>query len=795
MSDIRNASNLNTEGEKNDKGSEKFLVFLIFTVVSPTTLLTALGTYLLFAYAKIRRSVILLFAAPLLISCVLFFGNAAASFGASWTETLPAVISQEIPLFSGIFLILGQQLWLGASLGVLIGLGFSSWKWFTRARWKEVEFRATPWELLSKRKTIKEIQEDRNTPHDGATLGIDKTGKRVVQKTSEATQHTAITGGTGAGKTRTGLMRIRDQLKNGGGLCYLDLKNDPEVAGILKVYADRYGKKFWHFTLQDIMQPYRGPSPLGPAHYDPLSQGDANRRTDMILGLRNWEGNGGDFFKQLTSAYLIWLFTVLINNPNPKISTLEDVTLLFEPRRLQERARPLATNPNLQRVVTAIDDMNDQKINPDILKNLATNRASLETFLQGIAGPWLTKDPHGNNISLEQSARDGDIVLFSLDAQAYGSLASNMANLIVQDLKSLSSTLLTDPIIDPFYVFIDEFSSMDTDSIIGLVNKARASNMSVTLATQTLADLATKNPAIQDQLLNIVGSFLVHRANTADEATVYAGLTGTVKRNKVSQKFNGSQSLLGGISEGVGAGGGMLQETEEFNINPTLIQELEVGQMFYISAVNHRYEKVQCVIEPIADPKQGGFSQELSIESQTKTYSDIRNTTDRSHSQLATPDSIADEFISDQERYRNHNLPSEFTPQPSETVDRMMNRYSEEDFADMPEMPSFRDDTFHHVDPFKDDPEDDTPVAPTQEEVPPPANPFSMTPQTPTNTTVGLPSRPGKTTAAPLNPFAESEPPAAEKEPEEKKKPENPFPMHNKGNKELDDNFFINPFD
>lgn len=577
----------------NDAALARFIIWGLLFLVTPLTVITSVIVYALFVYVRIKRSVIVVFSAPIILATFIFGGNTFGNFISSF-QHVPEIFGGD---FGTIFTILALQAPVSVSLGILLGLAFASWKWFKRSRWETHKFRKAPWEILRMRKTIKEIQLDLNGPDNGMTLGVNNDGNRVIQTYEEASAHTFIVGGSGSGKTQTAIMRIRDQIQNGDGICIVDLKNDPDFVNKVKLFADRYGRKFQHFTLQDISQPYLGPAPEGPAHYDPLSKGDWTRRADMILDLRDW--TNADYFKKNTQAYLQLLFAVIINNPNPNISTLEDAVTLMDPKELQRRAQPLATNENFRSFVSSIDQLNDTKLSQNIRENLQTNRSQLEIYLQSIAGPWLRLDKGGNNIDIEEAARNGDIVFFSLDSLAYGSLAAHLANLIIQDLKTISSSLLTNKAQRPFHVFIDEFSAIGSDNIIGLLNKARASNMSISLATQTLADLMTKDPSLKGQLMGIVSSFLIHRANTHEDSEVYSGLTGTEKVFKAVENIEQNKDLFG-LNTGRATQSGRVEEIEQWQIMPTEIQKLRVGEMFYINTSNQRTsrsEKVQCILE------------------------------------------------------------------------------------------------------------------------------------------------------------------------------------------------------
>lgn len=627
---------INTQEDHVDSNENqfKFLIGLVFILVSPITILTAGIVYLIFSYGRVKRSVIALFSLPFFIIPLFFLQTAWDNLVTSWLSTSPQIFGAENKV-AVVMEAAGQQFWIAVPVGILVGLGVASWRWFTRARWQDWTFRKTPWEIFTTKRTIEKIRNDEDTPSDGMTLGIDmNSSERIVQTYNEAAGQTFLVGGSGAGKTRTALTRTRDQIKHGDGVVIVDLKADPEVVNIVKIYCERYGRKMQHFTLQDLGEVYAGPAEDGPAHYDPLAQGDHTRRADMVLDLRDWEG--ADFYKKLTQSYLQLLFTVHINNP-PKagVSALEDAIALMSPKYLQERARPLASNPRFSSFVASIDALNDERMSSSVRENLQTNRSQLEIFLQGIAGPWLTYDEGGNNISLLEAAKNGDVIVFSLDSQAYPTLAGDLANLIIQDLKTVSSALLKEKNDRPFHVFIDEFSAIGSDNIVGLINKARASNMYVTIATQALGDLAKANPNLIDQILGIVSSFIIHRANTEKDATVYSGLTGTETKTKVRQTVSQTQNLFGGIGTGVGTGSASVEEIEDWRIMPTEIQGLNVGEMFYINAATKRIKKVKCIIEDIADPKKGGTANAKPSEQLSSTASQFGTSQTSSNNQIS----------------------------------------------------------------------------------------------------------------------------------------------------------------
>jgi hypothetical protein len=637
------AAAINTQDDDKkdvDENLVKIGLVVAATLISPMTMLATVAVYFMFSYVKIKRSVITVFSLPIFIAVAIFIKPAVNSFINSWKETFPSMTNGEMEPLPGILLMLAQQSPIGVTLGILAGLGLATWRWFTRARWKEITFRRAPWDILKYKKTVNKIKNDEDTPKDGMTLGILPDGNRSIQTTNEAAAHTFIVGGSGSGKTRTAMIRLRDQIKNNEGVIVVDLKADDELTNYIKLCCDRYGRKFKHFTLQDATLPYEGPAEQGNSHYDPISKGDHTRRTDMILGLRDW--SNAEYFQKMSQSYFQQMFAILIANPDPKVSTLEDAINLMDLKQLALRAGPLAGDPRYAPFVNSIHALLEGKPSSDFRNNLTTNRSLLETFMQSVAGPWLRLDDvNGNNISLSETAYNSEVVVFSLDALAYGQLAADIANLIIQDLKTVASELQRLPADRPLNVFIDEFSAIGSDNILQLINKSRSAGVSVTLATQTLGDLMTHDPSLKARLMGIVSSFIIHRANTEEDAKVYAGLAGTEIVNKTRSNADYTQNILGGIGRGIGTGQTTVEEVEQWRIMPTDIQDLGTGEMFYINSAAHRREKVRVIIDDLANPNKGGTALALKETHTTEHQQPIVNT------ELPTVAHEAHDFLSE----------------------------------------------------------------------------------------------------------------------------------------------------
>lgn len=579
--------------EETTKELPSFPIALLVLIFSPLTIVSAFATYFLFAKARIRLSVIFWFGLfPYLLAFVFFWQFALEQFIASFTVTIPQAVATESPIFPAILTAMLQQALLSVPLGVIAGLGYSIFRWRTRPVWVETKFRLTPWEILRKKKVTKEISLDKNTPKEGMTLGIDETGHRVIQTYAESVAHTLVFGASGAGKTRTLSARIRDAMKNGQGIILVDLKGDDKFAEEVGKLAERYDRSFYHWLMHSREKEYTGPSLNGPASYDPIGRGEATRRKDLIIESRKWSE---EHYKIQTSFYVQMVMSVIVANPNTKISTLTDVMRLLDPSALKERSIPLSGNPIYNDLIQDIDRLNDETLSHEQKQIINSMAAQLGVLLNSVAGPWLKKEPTDtNNIDLFRAAHRGEVVVFSLDSSNYPDQAKLLANLIIQDLKTLSSELRSNPAPNPVSVVIDEFSAVGSDNILGLVNKSRDAKMPVTLATQTLADLSQESPTLREQLIGTVNSYIIHRTNIYSDAEELASLSGKVIRKRFNESVIYKTGLL---SRGGAVGKGTIEDVEEYAILPKEIQKLAAGEFYYINKNPMRIVKGRGILE------------------------------------------------------------------------------------------------------------------------------------------------------------------------------------------------------
>jgi hypothetical protein len=592
------------------------MIAAAFMVLSPVGALTALAGYLTFTVGRYSWKVIGGATGIYAALFVLFGGlrgDVVGRYFSPWSEAWAAFGSGP-----GLAAVAGDRWghWLlaQAPLSILLGgvfaTGMTGYKWLRRAEW-DVEAnlrRPGPYEVYRLKKNVAAIANATVEPGDGHTIGTVPDGRLIVQTTAEGAAHTLIAGGSGSGKTTTMLSMIRDDIRKGEAVIFVDLKGATDVPAQLAEWADRYGRRFMHWTIQNPRAPYLGPAD-GPAFYDPIGRGDPSRRKDLLIGSQKWDV---EYYKTVIANYLQTAFLLADRVPDPNADSFADLAALLDTKKLSLRAGYLLRNSPL--TIEAQQALYGQPaeyrwwdwighvLDPEVASLLAavdatvngmeeTERsgirsmsARMQELTRSVAGHWLKKDPTGQrDIDLRKVADEGWVVVFTLDSANYAETASKIGGLVIQDIQTLSSELRHEPARTPTHLYIDEFSAVGSDNVLGLLARARDAKIPVTLSTQALADLKRADDDFLEQCMGIVNCFMVHRANQQHDAEILAGLTGKQTVLKKTYGIEMTSGAPGSVSSGAATGSGMLREEEEYTVLPSKIQDLPTGQLVYIA--------------------------------------------------------------------------------------------------------------------------------------------------------------------------------------------------------------------
>jgi hypothetical protein len=396
-------------------------------------------------------------------------------------------------------------------------------------------------------------------------------------------RHSLLIGATGSGKTTSMLNTAMSYLDAGAGVVAIDAKGNAELVSYLRDAAAVTGRAFFHFNLDGN----------DSDQWNPLAYGTPSERADKLIAAEEWTE---PHYKRLYQRYLLTVFVAIdARDETPDLAT---VVQLLNPARLALYAREIKQPHATRQIDDYLADLTDQEKH-----DLAGLRNRLAILAESEHGDLLapTGDP-ANHIDLLTAIRSGAVVVFSINTSRYPETGKLLGAAIFQDLQSVAGFLESDrSLIRPTAILVDEFGAFGGDHVVGLFQRARSVRLSLTLATQELADLRRIDPAFQDQVIGNVEAVIAHRQNVPESAELVAELAGT--REVWIHTFQTDQAITN-APDLVPSGRGTKRRGHEFYVAPDTIKQLAVGEAVVITKNPHHVVPTYMLEPPYLRPEE-----------------------------------------------------------------------------------------------------------------------------------------------------------------------------------------------
>jgi hypothetical protein len=321
-------------------------------------------------------------------------------------------------------------------------------------------------------------------------------------------RHFYVIGQTGTGKTNILKQMIIQDIKNGEGVCFID-PHGSDVQDILANIPEERYDDLIYFDPSHIERPL-GLNMLEYNYEKP------EQKTFVVNELFNifkklYSGSPesmGPMFEQ----YFRNATMLVIEDPESG-STLLDVSRVLADKKFRDMKLSRCKNPVVNQFWNEI-------------ATKAGGEASLENIVPYITSKFdvfLANDVMRPIIAQQKSSfnfrdimDDRKILLVNLSKGSLGDINSNLIGLILVGkilMASLSRSDVADKSYPPFYLYIDEFQNVTTDSISTILSEARKYKLSLNVAHQFIAQL---DESIRDSIFGNVGSMAVFRVGTED---------------------------------------------------------------------------------------------------------------------------------------------------------------------------------------------------------------------------------------------------------------------------------------
>lgn len=506
--------------------NEEFLsnFFLIVSFVSSVIVVAVcfiLDWILERQFKKYQRGLIFLGVGAVLLVIRYFLGGLTA-------ETL-----LEIPLFSIIKAFDLESIknwsWLFKITLLSSGLSIFSYGLFVLTQPK------------TQKEELDEIRKDEETKHN-KSLPSDK----VLDMRSRA--HLFAIGTTGSGKTANILRYVENSIKKGQPTIIVDGKGgtkEHDLATVSQKLAKKYGRKVYLINQSDLSN---------TDAYNPFSDLSATEVKDMLVSMSEWES---DHYKNLASRY--WQIMLSIMIEYNIITTFESIILFSEPKNFLKVLDEIKKSGE-------IDDEKYRKA-VNIANSEAGKQAEISISRSAVVyegdGSKLFGDRDHLGFNMRSAFEENAVVIVLLNEFSYGDFARSTGQLVLEDIKSLISRLLSGEYEEQETLLVlEELGVYVNNGIEGLLNRSRSAGVKTIVSMQTTADVDKVNPDLTRQIIGNCNDFLIMRVSEQDSAETMAKLIGTEKGIQKTSR----------TSEGMSTGESSNKLVDQFKISPNEIK-------------------------------------------------------------------------------------------------------------------------------------------------------------------------------------------------------------------------------
>lgn len=424
------------------------------------------------------------------------------------------------------------------AIGGLLGIFFVAWdarqmrvnpyRLRISGNWMyQFKYNRTPLQVFRRKKRIEKLKSGEFADPERAPLGLDEDNDDAVvyRYGTEAVKQTLISGAAGSGKTISLLSLINNDIQRGAPVIVIDFKRSPELASKIASWTKDCGGNFYHF-VNGSPKSYDVKNSPGQAFYDPLRNGSATAKADMVLGMREYD-TASAVYKAAMQQLLQVLFAMLKYADRSKAPSIAwdeggiyQVASAVTGSNLTELASACEGTP-IQAEAEAIDIQSKGKT--QIRHAMEELQGQIRTIVASEYGRWLKQSSEGANIDLFEMTRgEGNVILFSLNSDAEPDFARYVGSMILSDLTGVSAKRRNQKLTNQVMVYVDEFQAVPPTSVTSLLEKSRESRVAMTLAQQSfeqiIASSERNGEAYLLSILDTCSNFIVHNGATEDSA-------------------------------------------------------------------------------------------------------------------------------------------------------------------------------------------------------------------------------------------------------------------------------------
>ncbi|MFZ1988018.1 MAG: TraM recognition domain-containing protein [Minisyncoccia bacterium] len=348
-------------------------------------------------------------------------------------------------------------------------------------------------------------------PKAGLQIGINtyrgqQTEVRIADE--DRLRHLYVIGQTGAGKTGLLKTMIAQDIAEGRGVCFIDPHGNDVLDVLAMVPPERY-EDVIYFDPAEISRPFG----LNMLEYD---ENRPEQKTfivnELLMIFRRLYGDVPESMGPAFEQYFRNATLLVMEYPESGSTMLDIARVLsneeFRRLKLSKSRNPIVNQFWNEIATKAGGDAALENIVPYITNKFDDFTAN--DFIRPIVGQ------QHSSFNFREVIDSKKILLVNLSKGRLGERNANLLGLILVGKLFMAALSRADnprAEFPPFYLYIDEFQNITTDSIPGILSEARKYKLSLTVAHQFLAQIDDK---VREAVFGNVGSMAVFRVGEED---------------------------------------------------------------------------------------------------------------------------------------------------------------------------------------------------------------------------------------------------------------------------------------
>ncbi|MEX0918786.1 MAG: TraM recognition domain-containing protein [Candidatus Paceibacterota bacterium] len=369
-------------------------------------------------------------------------------------------------------------------------------------------------------------------PTEGVELGVNHyrgRDSRILLAPEDRLRHLYVIGQTGTGKTTLLKNLIIQDIIAGHGTCFID----PHGSDVLDILANIPPERHKDVIYFDPAATER-PMALNMLEYDEQSPEQKTFVVNEMFSIfRKLYHDVPESMGPMFEQYFRNATALVIDDPASG-STLLDVSRVLANKEFRELKLSRCRNPI---VVQFWREVAEAAGGEAALANIVPYITSkFDVFLANdIMRPIIAQQT--SSFNLRQVMDEQKILLVNLSKGRLGDINSHLIGLILVGKILMAALSRADHLGDrpDFYLYLDEFQNITTDSIAVILSEARKYRLGLTMAHQFISQLDEK---IRQAVFGNVGSMAIFRVGTTDAEFLAKQLAPVFGENDIANLDN-----------------------------------------------------------------------------------------------------------------------------------------------------------------------------------------------------------------------------------------------------------------